>query len=434
MKQHPLKYLEDYLSEIDSTYLEDIKGDQKQSFTRKRKITLKQLFLQMLSNRGLSQKKEIMHFYNSLNTNITTSSIAFYKARMKIDPLAILKIQQDYISDIYYYEKQSLKSLKGYYIMAVDGSDIVLPTSNENELIFGKNAHAKTEIQAVSGKLSLLYDCLNKIILDTKIGRFRHSELDLASKHLESKNEILSKRDKTIVIFDRNYFSYSFVTQMIDNNQKFIIRLTDKILRSYVEQTKIGEDKTYEINRNTHQTAKYIKDKVLRYKLLSGYYKLRICRFIVGENLIETLVTNIPENEFNIDELKYLYHLRWNIETAYNTLKQRMKFEEFSGKRERLIRQDIYCSIWVYNIIMLLANEIEIDERRYKHEMSINVNMAIGIFKEYFIKIILSKDKKELIEEMKKLMKRFIVPIRPFRQFKRKTVINNSRVSYRYSY
>ena len=85
-------------------------------------------------------------------------------------------------------------------------------------------------------------------------------------------------------------------------------------------------------------------------------YQLRFTKIIIGkdeygEDIVEFLISDLPMDEYSIDDLKELYHLRWTIETSYNRLKNRMKLEKLSGFKEILIYQDIYADIWLYNLI-----------------------------------------------------------------------------------
>jgi IS4 transposase len=41
----------------------------------------------------------------------------------------------------------------------------------------------------------------------------------------------------------------------------------------------------------------------------------------IVENTYETLITNLPENEFSMAKLQHQYHLRWGIETLFRELK-----------------------------------------------------------------------------------------------------------------
>ena len=71
-------------------------------------------------------------------------------------------------------------------------------------------------------------------------------------------------------------------------------------------------------------------------------YQLRFTKIIIGkdeygEDIVEFLISDLPMDEYSIDDLKELYHLRWTIETSYNRLKNRIKLEEFRGFKEILI-------------------------------------------------------------------------------------------------
>jgi len=118
-----------------------------------------------------------------------------------------------------------------------------------------------------------------------------------------------------------------------------------------------------------------------------------------------------------------------------------MKLEEFSGYRTRLVLQDIYCTTWLYNLIMLKMIEVnqkhEVPQERYTYEMKRNVNASIGIMKSYFVKSIIemrNDKRKSALEQIDKLMVKHLIPVRKDRQFNRGNTKNKSKMSYRYSY
>ena len=43
---------------------------------------------------------------------------------------------------------------------------------------------------------------------------------------------------------------------------------------------------------------------------------LRVVRFEVADGTFQNVITNLPADEFNSDEIKDLYKLRWNILSA----------------------------------------------------------------------------------------------------------------------
>ena len=58
-----------------------------------------------------------------------------------------------------------------------------------------------------------------------------------------------------------------------------------------------------------------------------------------------------------------IYHMRWGIETAFETLKDRLQLENFTGTKPRLLLQDIYSTIYVNNLAEDIIRDIEQEEK-----------------------------------------------------------------------
>ena len=70
-----------------------------------------------------------------------------------------------------------------------------------------------------------------------------------------------------------------------------------------------------------------------------------------------SILTNIPEEVLNTKEIGEIYKLRWGIETNYNTMKNRLYIENFSGKRRICIEQDIYSKFLKFNTFNYLKTK-----------------------------------------------------------------------------
>lgn len=160
-----------------------------------------------------------------------------------------------------------------------------------------------------------------------------------------------------------------------------------------------------------------------------GSIQLRFVRFELDNGSMEYLATNLPREEFNISEIIYLYRLRWEIETAYDVLKNKLFIENFTGTKPILIEQDIYSTVYLSNVMhdMLLEAKLEFNianHKKYKYEMEINKNIAIGIMKEELIHFILEVDKekkKEIFDGIIKEISKNILPVRNGRHYERTT-------------
>ena len=49
-------------------------------------------------------------------------------------------------------------------------------------------------------------------------------------------------------------------------------------------------------------------------------FECRVVRFKITEDTYECIVTNSAKDEFGMQDIKELYHLRWGIETSYREI------------------------------------------------------------------------------------------------------------------
>ena len=69
------------------------------------------------------------------------------------------------------------------------------------------------------------------------------------------------------------------------------------------------------------------------------YYDLniRFVRFRISNDAYETVITNLPSDEFSSAELKRLYNLRWGIETSFRELKYTIGLKQPVSKKAEYI-------------------------------------------------------------------------------------------------
>lgn len=434
-------FLYDYLAEATEFYIDLIRGDNPHAFTRTYKVTVNDLLLQMLSRRGNSQWSELMDFYGDQNKKLNITENGFYYARRKMNPDAVRMMSNEYIANIYDQHDDFFKTYKGCFVLGIDGSKIILPDTKENVRTFGK---AQQGNQPIQGLLSTMHDCLNSLKLDVLVGTVFDSERDFASKHIQyfCDNYI----GKAIFTFDRGYPSMKLIDQLIEAGQYFLFRIPSSFLSGYTKDMELGEDKVIDITFDSVSTNEYRKDRKFRTKMMNTTYRLRFTKIQIGENedkspKTELLVSNLPMDEFSTEELKEIYHLRWDIETSYNHLKNRMKMEEFSGYRPELILQDIYADAWIFNIVSLKimqANiEEPIDQSNEIYTVKRNFNKALGIIKRLLVKALMSEDndsRKKYTDQIDENIRANITRIKRNRTFERKGTVNKSKISYRKTY
>ena len=431
----------DYLPDAIDYHMDVIRGDNPNAFTRHYKVTVQDLVLQSLTRRGQSQWGELMDFYESQNKNIDITENGFYYARKKMNPEAIRIMSNEFIANLYDSDDFDFKKFKGLFVFGVDGAKFILPNTKENENVFGKNQDGN---QPVQGTLSTLHDCLNSTKIDVLVGTVFDSEREMASKHIQHYCD--NYIEKAIFVLDRGYPSMRLIDQLIESKQFFLIRLPASHFIKYTRDMYTGEDKVVDIALDRVSTNEYRNDRKFRTKLMNTTYRLRFSKIIIGANddgtlKEELLVSNLPIDEFSIEDLKELYHLRWDIETSYNHLKNRMKMEEFSGYHPNLILQDIYADVWLFNLVSLMIfqknEENPIEQNNERYTVKRNFNKAIGTTKKLLLKAVLAEDENTRNKYMSQIEDNLlsnITKIKKGRVFERRKGVNKSKISYRNTY
>lgn len=381
------------------------------SFTRNRKISYFDLLLLTLNKQGKNTSFEIRDYeINKKGENkVNYTDEAYLKQRRHLNPEVFKIMNKGYLKDFYNDKKYIIKN-KGYIILAIDGSKDEIPNTPQNRKEFGEVGNNQAKHKVARALFSGIYDVYNHFFIDTQVSNVNNSEIELAKKNIEACMEIIEKNN-ILIVLDRGYPSIEFFDWLNERNIKFLIRLSPN---DYIKERKNMETSDEEVNIE----YTYARMNKLRKKHPDIYekikdkkeIKMRIVNIEIAENTTESLITNIFDNDFKKEDFKKIYNDRWKIERAYDSLKNKLKIEKFTGNLPIFVYQDIYAQVLVYNQIqdiLYTGNQIlrkNNNKKKLKLEYNINENKAIGLYKEKFIKIMLIENKDEAIKEFDKLI------------------------------
>ena len=330
--------------------------------------------------------------------NLHMSQQAFSAARQKIKWEAFEELFQTSVTGSY---QEKWETWRGYRVMAVDGSFIRLPSDNELLEYYGGLGHEQTAATALA---SLLYDLVNNIVVDAKIAPVSENERALAAEHLRVLRDMAdyNRGHRELIIFDRGYPSHEFIKSLSDKEIAYVMR----VQKGFIREQEIKRKREWRIALG--KTG--LRVRVITIPLTTGEQ--------------EILITNLTEAEMEYEAFGELYHQRWGIETKYKELKQKLETENFSGRLVENVKQDFYAMMTVANMLASLVREANraVRKKREKqenlYEYRVNVNHAIGVFKDRLIRVIIEEDRivrRYLMREMVRQMERRVVPIRPDR-------------------
>ena len=331
------------------------------AFTRNRKLTFPVMIVLLLNFLTRTMQIELDDFFaNVLDAEMeSVTKQAFFKARKNILPDAFKELflmTRDMV-----LSKNKIKRYKGYRILAIDGSKLRLNKTKENKDIFvpqSRSAENKT-----NARISLLYDVISNYVIDAQIGSIGISERDYAIKNLAHFSSICDEKD--IVIFDRGYPSRDMIAVLSEMGCKYLMRLQDSCFKGVKENSS--------------------NDFLITVSTKTNIYSVRVVRVLLKSGEVETLITNLSEDEFSANDFLGLYFLRWGIETIYDTLKNKLLIEKFAGRSSTAVLQEYYATMFVLNCIAAMSATVNrkllSSKADCKYQYRANVNLMIGYFK-----------------------------------------------------
>jgi len=380
-------------------------------FIRKKKTGFAAVVKIMLNFKTKSNALSVYNFTTEIEKTESYSRQAYEAARNKVKSSAFKEMFEDSVEMSLSVEDPV--TYCGYRLGAVDGSLVLLPTSEALTKKYG----AATPVEGKTyARISLCADVLNGVILDGELAGFSTGERKLALKHIEK-----DLHSDLLYLYDRGYWSPELVASMCDRNQKFLMRLA---ANSVPQVTNSKDNNGYFVTKHKGKE-----------------YSIRYYKFELSSGEMEYLATNVSENEIPDEKLPELYSFRWGVETKYDELKNRLQFENFSGKSVNVIEQEFYASMITMNItaFAVAAADTKVKEERIgkknKHQYKPNGNMAAGILKDRFIKAVITDDpvlRKAMIDKLISDISKYVIPIIPNRHFPRAKSKAKQRKSRKY--
>jgi hypothetical protein len=155
-------------------------------------------------------------FKNHFNIKAFTKS-AFVQYRKKIKPEVFRYLSDVIVNEFYTDNESGIKLWKGFRLLAVDGSRLTLPNTDELEGIYGITRN-QNQSGVVQCRVSVLYDVINNYVVDGLLSPLSKGEGKLALEHLLYAN----KND--LVIYDRGYPSFELIYEHFKLGINFLIR------------------------------------------------------------------------------------------------------------------------------------------------------------------------------------------------------------------
>jgi len=387
-------------------------------FTRNRKLSFDKLVLLIVRLCKKTLSVELEHFFAEVNGGYPCSVAAFSLQRMKLKPTFYYSWNKCLCSSFYSEYGNKIKRWRGFRVIGCDGSSISLVNKPALAKYFGGQSNQSGSF--VVAKTFYGYDVLNKMILFPQIAPYRYGELPMAYDLIENGHI----QSDMLLVLDRHYSNYKIASLLSFQEQeiKYVIRAKDSLI--FAKQFVASGKKSDVIYLLPGPSAIIGLRK-------SGYIiqkdtslKIRLIRVVLPSGKIEILMTNLWEEEgYPSHEFKFLYSLRWNVESNIYFQKNILQLESLSGLSATAIMQDFFATVFITNLHFLLIKQaqhsIHKKAKNKKYPMKVNNNRAFGKIKENLISLFISQRPEVILYNLNQYFIRAPLPVREGRSFPR---------------
>ncbi len=326
-----------------------------EDFTRQRQLTFPRLMLFILQQTIKSVQRHLHEFLNELAHGELFDPVtpgAVTHARAKLKDSAFIELNRDCVLPVVYHSEHPVRRWHGHRLLGIDSSLVRLPDSAELGQTFGwkeaLNQQGATGTRYPEARLSVVYDLLNRVGVDTRLEPSTTGEVALA---MEQVVEHLQPGD--VEINDRGFTGFVYLALIVQREVDFISRCSTGSF--------LAAQELFRSNRANQSKRVWLHappDQKRECQRLGLPLKLKV-RFVslrlpTGE--LEVLVTSLwDEPAYPTEEFLTVYHWRWGHETFHLMLKGRLELENFSGRTTEAVRQDVQAAVLLANLESLLT-------------------------------------------------------------------------------
>lgn len=402
-------------------------------FSRKKKWSFYEMMKFILTMEGKTIKDELFEYFDF--DNLTPSTSAFNQRRAQILPEAFEFLFHEFTNTF----AGNCITHNGYRLIACDGSDICIAHNPKDKTTYFQSTPNSKGFNQLH--LNALYDLCNRIYVNAVIQPAREENEKRAMCDLIDHYDGIP----AIFIADRGYENYNIFAHAEEKGMYYLIRVKDINSSGILSGLSLPDAPEFDILKIVTLTKKQTNEVKLnkeKYKFVPStstfdylalhtnkFYdlRMRIVRFSITEDTYECIITNLPSNKFNIEEIKKLYAKRWGIETSFRELKYAIGLTRFHAKKTEYIKQEIWSRMTLYNFCEIITGSVVVkkNEKR-KHLYQLNYTRAIRICR-YFLSI----KKEKAPPDVEYLIGHELLPVRTGRSDPRK-VNPQSAVSFLY--
>lgn len=406
-------------------------------FTRTKKLPITKILPFLVSQGSSSTKNELTEAYGFSADRPSLS--AFIQQRAKLKPEAMETLFHRFSDSL-----DEFHPAGKYRYIAADGSTMTFLSNPDRASDEYHTNQGNAEKGCYCVHATALYDLDTDFYTDCVIQPIRKKDEFGAFSTIVDRHPLPADDASIVFLGDRGFCSYNTMAHVIDRGQYFLFRAKDVTSKGILHNIDLPDGDSFDIDVKfiivRRQSAKLVVPEGYRRFVgkeqtfdfvdygSSEYYVLpvRAVRFELSPGNFESLVTNLPRDEFSVASLKNLYHRRWGIETSFRSLKYTVGLTKFHASKPEFVLQEIWARLIAYNFTEAVTLCVAVEEKpENKHGYKVNFSAAVHVCRQ-FLRSSLAGNPIDVLP----LLARELIPIRDNRKYPRLQTAHFRRPAY----
>lgn len=288
------------------------------------------------------------------NRTVASSAISQARARLGAEPLEWLfhRVAEDYAT------RGGVPRWRDLALVAADGTTLRVPDSDENRRHFGSQAagaHRGTSGYPLLRMVTVMA-VRTHLVLGASFGPYVHGECAYARALLDALPQ------HSLVLIDRGYLQADVLVPLVENGHHWLTRAKSTTKYKVLRRLGPGDEL---IEMTVSRTARQ------KNPALPETFQARAITYQRKGFPPKVLLTSlVDDKKFPADELRALYHERWEIELGFGEIKTDLleRMETIRSKSPEMVAQELWGLLLAYNLVrvemMRLADDLRVEPTR----------------------------------------------------------------------
>ena len=285
---------------------------------------------------------------------VASSAVAQARARLGAEPLAWLfhRTADEWAT------QGAVRRWRDLALVAADGTTLRVADSDENRKHFGSQSAGVG--RGTSGyplvRLVTVMAVRTHVLLGASFGPYTNGECSYAQGLLDMLPE------RSLMLIDRGYLQADVLVPLVERGHHWLTRAKSNTKYRVIRRLGPGD----ELIEMAVSSEARRKDPSL-----PATFQARAIRYQRKGFTPKTLLTSLVDHErYPADELRLLYHERWEIELAYGEIKTDLleRMETIRSKSPEMVAQELWGLLLAYNLVRLemmrIADDLHVEPTR----------------------------------------------------------------------